>query len=83
MSAKKFLLAVLFVITASVCAADVIQTEEARELYARIKRNDYPSIEELKNSKVLAQVDELSAYYTAKYGLTHMINTLEHKALCV
>ena len=75
MSAKKFLLVVLFAAAASVCAADVvpvtwkpspenliIQTEKARELYTRIKRNDYTSIEELKNSKVTAQIDELSAY---------------------
>ena len=94
MSAKKFLLVVLFVAVSSVCAADVvpvtwkpspdnliIQTEEARELYTRIKRNDYPSIEELKNSKVLAQIDELSEYYTAKYGFTHKIDTPERKEL--
>ena len=59
----------------------IIQTDEARELYTRIKANDYPSVEELKASNVVSQIDELSAYYIALYGKTHEINTPEREDL--
>lgn len=59
----------------------IIQTDEARELYDRIMDCDYPTVEELKNSEVVKQIDELSAYYTAKYGKTGDIDTAERDEL--
>lgn len=59
----------------------VIKTQEARDLYDRIMAEDYPSIEELQASEVVAQLDALSAYYVAKYGKTGDIDTPERDAL--
>ena len=59
----------------------IIKSDEARELYDRIKAGDYPSVEELKNSNVVAQIDALSAYYISLYGKTHEIDTDERKQL--
>ena len=58
-----------------------IQTDEARKLYTRIKKNDYPSMKELKKSPVLAQLDALSSYYFTLYGNTADINTPERQEL--
>ena len=59
----------------------IIETDEARELYNRIKNEDYPSVEELKNSRVTAQIDELSDFGKAKYGITSEIDTPERDKL--
>ena len=59
----------------------IIETDEARELYTRIKNEDYPDVEELKNSNVIAQIDELSAFGKAKYGITSEIDTPERDKL--
>lgn len=59
----------------------IIQSDEARALYDRIMSEDYPTVEELKESEVVQQIDALSAYYTAKYGKTGDIDTEERKAL--
>ena len=59
----------------------IIETDEARELYTRIKNEDYPDVEELKNSNVVAQIDELSAFGKAKYGNTSEIDTPERDKL--
>ena len=59
----------------------IIETDEARELYTRIKNEDYPDVEELKNSNVVAQIDELSAFGKAKYGITSEIDTPERDKL--
>ena len=58
-----------------------IKTDEARKLYDRIKKSDYPSMEELKKSPVVAQLDALSAYYFKVYGNTADINTPERRQL--
>ena len=59
----------------------IIQTDEAKELYTRIKADDYPSLEELKNAEVISQIDALSDYYIALYGKTSEIDTPERKEL--
>ena len=59
----------------------MIDTDEARELYAAIKAENYPSIEELKASPVVAALDALSAYYKDLYGNTAEIDTPERNAL--
>ena len=58
-----------------------IQTDEARKLYTRIRKNDYPSMKELKKSPVVAQLDALSHYYITLYGNTADINTPERQEL--
>ena len=58
-----------------------IKTDEARELYDRIKKSDYPSMEELKKNPVVAQLDALSAYYFKMYGNTADIDTPERQQL--
>ena len=58
-----------------------IQTDEARQLYDRIRKPDYPKMKELKNSPVVAQLDALSAYYFKVYGNTADIDTQERQAL--
>jgi len=59
----------------------IIETEEARALYERIVAGDYPTMEELKASPVVAQLDALSDYYKAVYGNTMEISTPEREAL--
>ena len=59
----------------------MIESDEARELYDRIVAGDYPSMEELKASPVVAQLDALSDYYKALYGNTADIDTPERQAL--
>ncbi|MCR4591269.1 MAG: zeta toxin family protein [Lachnospiraceae bacterium] len=59
----------------------IIEGDEARELYTRIKNEDYPSLEELKKSPVISQIDSLSDYYIALYGKTIDIDTAERKKL--
>ena len=59
----------------------IIGTEEARALYERIVAEDYPTMEELTASPVVAQIDALSAYYIAMYGNTLEIDTPERAAL--
>lgn len=59
----------------------IIESEEARQLYDRIESGDYPTLEELKASPVVAQIDALSAYYIALYGNTAEINTPERDEL--
>ena len=59
----------------------MIDTDEARALYKRIRANDYPTIEELRAHPVGAQLDALSAYYKELYGNTADINTPEREAL--
>ncbi len=56
-----------------------IQTDEAKQLYKRIVSGDYPTIEEIKNSIVTAQLDALALYYRNLYGDTSKINTPERK----
>ncbi|HAE52188.1 MAG TPA: hypothetical protein DCG30_02910 [Ruminococcus sp.] len=56
-----------------------IQTDEAKQLYKRIVSGDYPTIEEIKNSSVTAQLDALALYYKKLYGDTSKINTPERK----
>lgn len=58
-----------------------IQTDEARKLYTRIQKDDYPSMKELKKSPVVAQLDALSSYYFQLYGNTADINTPERQEL--
>lgn len=59
-----------------------IKTAEARELYDKIKvQHKYPSMKELKNSPVVAQLDALSKYYFTLYGNTAEINTPERQEL--
>lgn len=58
-----------------------LKTPEARKLYDAIKANRYPSMKELKNSPVVAQLDALSNYYIKIYGNTADINTPERQEL--
>lgn len=59
-----------------------LKTPEARKLYYQIKKaNRYPSMKELKNSPVVAQLDALSNYYLTIYGNTADINTPERQEL--
>ena len=59
----------------------IIESDEARELYTKIKAGDYPSLEELKASPIIGQIDSLSSYYIAVYGKTSEINTPEREQL--
>lgn len=59
----------------------IIKTDEARELYTRIIAEDCPSLDELKNTEVIGQIDALSAYYKVLYGNTAAIDTPERKQL--
>ena len=59
----------------------IVKSSEASVLYHKIKNNDYPQVEELKNSKITRQIDDLSAYYKAVYGNTNDINTPEREEL--
>ncbi len=59
----------------------MIDTDEARALYAQIAARDYPTLDELKANPVVAQLDALSAYYIALYGRTDKIDTPERDAL--
>ena len=59
----------------------MIDTDEARALYKQIRANDYPTLEELKNNPVVAQLDALSAYYKELYGNTADIDTPERREL--
>ncbi|MBR5913673.1 MAG: ATP-binding protein [Selenomonadaceae bacterium] len=58
-----------------------IKTDEARKLYDKIRSGCYPTMEELKNSPVVAQLDALSKYYFTVYGNTADINTPERQEL--
>lgn len=58
-----------------------IEGDEAKELYTRIKANDYPTLEELQANPVVAKLDALSAYYKELYGNTAEIDTEERKQL--
>lgn len=59
----------------------MIQTDEAREFYDKIKAGEYPSIEELKESNVVKQLIALRDYYLALYGKTVEIDTPERQQL--
>lgn len=59
----------------------MIDTDEARALYQRIRADDYPTMEELLADPVVAQLDALAAYYKSLYGNTVEINTPEREAL--
>ena len=59
----------------------MIDTDEARAVYQQIKEGDYPTLEELENHPVVAQLDALSAYYKDLYGNTADIDTPERKEL--
>ena len=59
----------------------MIDTDEARALYARIAAGDYLTMEELKANRVVAQLDALSAYYKGLYGNTAEIDTPERDAM--
>lgn len=59
----------------------MIDTPEARELYHRIRAEDYPSMEELKAHPVVQQLDALSDYYSSLYGKTSEIETEERSEL--
>ena len=59
----------------------MIDTDEARALYKQIRANDYPTLEELRENPVVAQLDALSAYYKELYGNTADIDTPERNAL--
>lgn len=59
----------------------MVDTQEARDLFERIDNKDYPSLEELKAHPVVAQLDSLSAYYKALYGITAEIDTPEREQI--
>ena len=59
----------------------MIDTDEARELYERIKAGDYPTVEELQDDPVVQELDRLSAYYSEVYGDTSEIKTEEREKL--
>ncbi|MCR4743814.1 MAG: zeta toxin family protein [Lachnospiraceae bacterium] len=59
----------------------IIESDEAKELYTRIKAGDNPELDELLNSEVTIQIDSLSAYYKALYGNTLDIDTPERDEL--
>ncbi len=59
----------------------IIRTDEARELYDRIKAGDYPPAEELRNTDTVKSIDALSAYYIGIYGITAEIDTPEREQL--
>ncbi len=59
----------------------MIDTDEARELYERIKAGDYPTVEELQDDPVVQELDRLSAYYSEVYGDTSGIQTEEREKL--
>ena len=59
----------------------MIDSDEARELYERIKADDYPSLEELKSNPVVQELDVLSDYYGKLYGDTSLIDTPEREQL--
>jgi len=59
----------------------MIETDEARALYERIRAEDYPSMEELKADPVVAQLDALAGYYKVLYGNTAEIDTPERDQL--
>ena len=59
----------------------MIDTDEARALYKQIRANDYPTMEELENNPVVAQLDTLAAYYKELYGNTADIDTPERAEL--
>ena len=59
----------------------LIKSDEAKALYDRLKKGDYPTVEELKDNKVTAQIDEISSYYKDIYGNTKDIDTPQRKAL--
>ncbi|MBR1593041.1 MAG: hypothetical protein IJ666_08565 [Ruminococcus sp.] len=59
----------------------IIDTDESRELYARIKSGSYPTIEELTENNTILQIDELSMYYLSLYGNTFYTDTPERTKL--
>lgn len=59
----------------------IVDTDESRELYTRIKADDYPTMDELKNSQVIKQIDAISSYYKELYGSTADIDTPERTQL--
>ena len=59
----------------------MIDTDEARALYKRIKGGDYPTLQELENNEIVKQLDALSDYYSSLYGDTSKINTPEREKL--
>ena len=59
----------------------MIESDEARALYERIKANDYPTLDELVNDPVVKELDALSAYYGQLYGDTSTIDTPEREQL--
>ena len=52
----------------------VIDSSAARELHSRIAREDYLSLDELKNHPVVKEMDRLAEYYKGKYGDTSLID---------
>ena len=59
----------------------LIKSDEAKALYDRLKKGDYPTVDELKENNVTAQIDEISSYYKDIYGNTKDIDTPQRKAL--
>ena len=59
----------------------IIKSSEASVLYHKIKDGNYPAVDELKNSNVTKQIDELSSFYKAAFGSTDKINTPEREEL--
>ncbi len=59
----------------------IIEGDEAREMYTRIKAGDYPTMEEIVESPLLDQIDALSAYYIDYYGKTSEIDTAARRML--
>ena len=59
----------------------LIHSAEAGSTYARYVAGQYDDIETIKNSRINAQIDSISAYYKGVYGNTADIDTPERKAL--
>jgi len=55
----------------------VIESEEAKQLFAQIKEGKYPTLAELIENPVISQIDSLSDYYKELYGNTADIETPE------
>lgn len=59
----------------------ILDSKEARDFYTRVKKNDYPTMDEIQSNPILHEIDDLSLYYVAKYGKTIEINTPERDQL--
>jgi hypothetical protein len=59
----------------------IIETEEAKKLFAQIKEGKYPSLGELIENPIISQIDSISEYYKELYGNTADIETPERKKL--